>query len=159
MECVKIVRRFTVEDLLSCKFQLHSVRQERTFRVTSWGEESWGRGSEASWDPATFCRRNLIHLSGPHLHGYHGLFRPDRWEKVLLTQEVERKLDQEASDLLKFLLSFQRILFIQTGLRQKSFQLQDRPHVARWQTAEHLQRRKHERSSCQENICLNINIL
>lgn len=36
---------------------------------------------------------------GPRLHGDHGLFGANWGQKVLLTQEVKWKLDQEAADL------------------------------------------------------------
>ncbi len=80
--------------------------------------------------------------SSPHLHGHHGLLRADGRKQVLLAQELKRKLDQEAADLLQLLMSPGRVLLIQARLGQVALQLQDVADVAGWQTTENLQRRQ-----------------
>lgn len=80
-------------------------------------------------------------VSGPHLHGHHGLLGADGREEVLLAQELQRKLDQEAADLLQLLVSLSRVLLVQARLGQVALQLQDVPDVAGRQTPENLQGR------------------
>lgn len=67
-----------------------------------------GQGAESQVDKS----------SGPHLHGHHGLFGADGWQQVLLAEELQRELDQEAADLLELLLGPSRVLALQTRLGQ-----------------------------------------
>lgn len=80
-------------------------------------------------------------VSGPDLHGHHGLLRADGRKQVLLGQELKRKLDQEAADLLQLLVSPGRILLVQARLGQVALQLQDVTDIAGRQTAEDLKKR------------------
>lgn len=59
-------------------------------------------------------------------------------EQVLLTQELQRKLDQEATDLLQLLLSQGWVVFVQTRHGQVTLQLLDAVDVAGRQAAEDL---------------------
>lgn len=77
---------------------------------------------------------------GPHLHGHHGLLGTDGRQEVLLAEELQRELDQEAADLLELLLGTDWVLTLQTQLGQVAFQLHNVTHVAGWQTSEHLER-------------------
>lgn len=79
-------------------------------------------------------------VSGPDLHGHHGLLGADGRKQVLLAQELQRKLYEEAADLLQLLVSAGRVLLVQTQLGQVALQLQDVTDVARRQRAENLER-------------------
>lgn len=80
--------------------------------------------------------------SGPDLHGHHGLLGSDGWQQVLLTQELQRELDQEAADLLELLLGPCRVLLVQARLGQVALKLRNAAHVAGREAAEHLRREK-----------------
>lgn len=84
--------------------------------------------------------------SGPDLHGHHGLLGADGWKQVLFRQELKRKLNEEATDLLQLLLSPSRVLFVQAGLGQVALQLHYVTDVAGWQTAENLEEQERNRS-------------
>lgn len=82
---------------------------------------------------------NQTGSSGPHLHGNHGLLGADGREKVLFAHEVQRELDQEATDLLELLPSLSRVLFGQSRLGQETLQLRHAADIAGRQTAENLE--------------------
>lgn len=91
------------------------------------------------------CGRMRARVSlglGPDLHGHHGLLGAHGRQQVMLAQELKRKLDQEAADLLQLLVSAGRVLLLQAQLGQEAFQLQNVADVAGWQTAENLQDRQ-----------------
>lgn len=50
----------------------------------------------------------------PNLSRNHGLFGADRGHEVLLGQEIQRELDQEATDFAQLLLSTGRVCLGQT---------------------------------------------
>lgn len=77
--------------------------------------------------------------SGPHLHGHHGLLGTDGRQEVLLAEELQRELDQEATDLLELLLGAGWVLALETRLGQVAIQLHYVTHVAGRQAAEHLE--------------------
>lgn len=77
--------------------------------------------------------------SGPDLHGHHGLLGADGREQVLLAQELERKLDQEAPDLLQLLVGPGQVLLVQARLGQVALQLQHVPDVAGRKATENLE--------------------
>ncbi len=81
-------------------------------------------------------------VSGPDLHGHHGLLGANGRKQVLLAQELKRKLDQEATDLLQFLVSSGRVFLVQAQLGQVALQLQDVTDIAGRQTTENLKKRR-----------------
>lgn len=89
--------------------------------------------------------------SGPDLHGHHGLLGADGREQVLLAQELKRKLDQEAADLLQLLAGAGRVLLVQARLAQVALQLQDVADVAGRQAAENLEPERREGGLVTEN--------
>lgn len=91
--------------------------------------------------PYAECTGVSSSVSGPDLHGHHGLLGADGREQVLLAQELKRKLDQEAADLLQLLVSPGRVLLVQALLGQVALQLQDVPDVAGRQATENLEKR------------------
>lgn len=93
-------------------------------------------------------------VSGPDLHGHHGLLGADGRKQVLLAQELKRKLDQEAADLLQLLLSPGRVLLVQARLGQVALQLQDVTDVAGRQTAENLKERGRTESGEDQGLVL-----
>lgn len=64
----------------------------------------------------------------PDLGWDHGLLRSNRGHEVLLGQEVQRKLDQEASDFAQLLLSADQVGLGQTWFGLVLFQLGHVPH-------------------------------
>lgn len=64
----------------------------------------------------------------PDLRRDHGLLRSNRRHEVLLGQEVQGKLDQEASDFAQLLLSAGQVSLSQTWFGLVLFQLGHVPH-------------------------------
>lgn len=85
-----------------------------------------------------FCASHLV-SSGPDLSGHHGFFGAYWGHEVLLTEEIQRELDQEASNLHQQLLSFHRVLFIKTWFEWEAHELLFVPHQTWGQTPENLQ--------------------
>jgi len=85
-----------------------------------------------------FCGSDLV-PSGPDLSGHHGFFGAHGGHEILLTEEVQRELDEEAPNLLQKLLSFDRLLFIKTWFGLETQELLFVPHQTGGQTAENLQ--------------------
>lgn len=76
----------------------------------------------------------------PDLSGDHGLLGSHRGHEVLLGQEVQRKLHQEASDFAKFLLSAGQVCLGQTRFGLVLLQLGHVPHQGRGKAPEDLKR-------------------
>lgn len=79
----------------------------------------------------------------PDLSWDHGLLRSNRGHEVLLRQEVQRKLDQEASDFAQLLLSAGQVSLGQTWFGLVLLQLRHVPHQGRRQATEYLQQNTH----------------
>ena len=79
----------------------------------------------------------------PDLSRDHGLLRSDWGHEVLLGQEVQRELDQEASDFAQLLLSAGQISLGQTWFGLVLLQLGHVPHQGRRKTSKHLQPKTH----------------
>lgn len=87
-----------------------------------------GRGLSLLWFTAL----------GPDLSGHHCFFGAHRGHEVLLAEELQWELNQEAPDFLQQLLSFNRIFFVKASFGLEIQELLFVPHQAGGQAAENL---------------------
>lgn len=76
----------------------------------------------------TLIQMWLAHPLRPDFSWYHGLLRSNGGHEVLLGQEVQRKLHQEATDFAKLLLSASQVGLGQTRFGLVLLQLRHVPH-------------------------------
>lgn len=93
------------------------------------------RHSNALSEPSSVLK--LTYLC-PDLRRDHGLLGADGGHEVLLGQEVQRELDQEAAYLAQLLLSPGLVGLREAGLGLVLLQLGHVPHQGRWKAPEHL---------------------
>lgn len=89
----------------------------------------------------------VAHPLCPDLCWDHGLLGSDGGHEVLLGQEVQRKLNQEASDFAQLLLSAGRVRLGQPWPGLELLQLGHVPHQGRRKATEHL-RARHRQVRC-----------
>lgn len=83
----------------------------------------------------------VTHPLCPNLRWDHALLRSNGRHEVLLRQEVQRKLDQEASDFAQLFLSTAQVSLGQTWFGLVLLQLGHVPHQGRRKATKHLQQK------------------